>query len=85
MQICDFLLKIIFYDGKGELITLPSHVIRKIQFIYHSMIFSKLLVKLIHFKVLHNGVKDMLNELRRRFWISKARKFISSVIKNCFI
>ena len=85
MQICDFLLKIIFYDGKGELITLPSHVIRKIQFIYHSMIFSKLLVKLIHFKVLHNGVKDMLNELRTRFWISKARKFISSVIKNCFI
>ena len=47
--------------------------------------FSKLLVKFIHFKVLHNGVKDTLDELRTRFWISKARKFISSVIKSCFI
>ena len=42
-------------------------------------------MKFIHFKVLHNGVKDTLNELRTRFWISKSRKFISSVIKNCFI
>ena len=42
-------------------------------------------MKFIHFKVLHNGVKDTLNKLRTRFWISKSRKFISSVIKNCFI
>ena len=42
-------------------------------------------MKSIHFKVLHNGVKDTLNELRARFWISKAQKFVSSVIKNCFI
>ena len=47
--------------------------------------FSKLLVKFINFKVLHNGIKDTLNKLRTRFWISKPRKFISSVIKNCFI
>ena len=42
-------------------------------------------MKFIHFKVLHNGVKGTLNELRTRFWISKARKLISSVIKNSFI
>ena len=47
--------------------------------------FSTPLVKFNHFKVLHNGIKDTLNELRTRFWISKTRKFISSVIKNCFI
>ena len=39
----------------------------------------------IHSKVLHNGVKDTLNELQTRFWISKAWKSISSNIKNCFI
>ena len=42
-------------------------------------------MKSIHFKVLHNGVKDTLNELRARFWTGKIRKFISSVIKNYFI
>ena len=42
-------------------------------------------MKSIHFKVSHNGAKDTLNELRTRFWISKARKFISSLIKSCFI
>ena len=42
-------------------------------------------MKFINFKVLHNGIKDTLNKLRTRFWISKPRKFISSVIKNCFI
>ena len=47
--------------------------------------FSKLLLKFINFKVLHNGVKDTLSELRTKFWISKARKFISSDIKTCCI
>ena len=31
------------------------------------------------------ALKNTLNELRKRFWISKARKFISGVIKNRFI
>ena len=47
--------------------------------------FSKILVKFIHCKVLYNGVKDTLNELRTNFWISKARNFISSIIKSIFI
>ena len=47
--------------------------------------FSKLLVKFNHSKVLQNGVKNTLNELWTRFWISKARTFISGVIKNRFI
>ena len=47
--------------------------------------FSKFLVQCIHSKVLDNGVKDTLNELQIRFWISNAWKSISSNIKNCFI
>ena len=39
MQICDFLLKMIFCDVKEELVMLPPHMIRKIRFIYQSVIF----------------------------------------------
>ena len=41
-------------------------------------------MKFIYSRVLHNGDKCTLSELRTRFWINKAYKFISSVIKNCF-
>ena len=44
--------------------------------------FCKVFMKFIHFKVLDNGVKDTLNELRTRVWISKTQKLISSVIKG---
>ena len=42
-------------------------------------------MKFIYLEVWQNIIKDTLNELQTRFWISKAQKFISSVIKNCFI
>ena len=47
--------------------------------------FTELLVSYYHNKVLHNGVKDTLNEIRTRFWIPKARNFIRKVIKQCLL
>ena len=40
LQNCDFLLKMIFCDVKGELVTVPSDMIRKIQIISQSVIFQ---------------------------------------------
>ena len=43
---------------------------------------SVLLVRSAHIRVLHNGVKDTLTELRSRFWIVKGRNFIKKIINQ---
>ena len=78
-------MKIIFCDVKGELVKPPSHYDSKNPVYLPKGAFSKLLVQCIHSKALHYVIKDTLNELQTRFWISKGWKFISSVIKNYFI
>ena len=37
---------------------------------------TKLLVLKYHAKVLHNGVKQTLNEVRNEFWINRSRNYI---------
>ena len=44
---------------------------------------SILIIKHYHEVVLHNGVKDTLNELRTKFWMPKARNYIRSLIFKC--
>ena len=36
-----------------------------------------------HRKVLHNGVKDTLTELRSRFWVTKGRQTVKTAIGKC--
>ena len=48
-------------------------------------IYTKLYVKFIHELVLHNGVKETLNEIRNKFWITQGRNFIKRIIFKCSI
>ena len=36
-----------------------------------------------HLKVLHNGVRDTLTELRSRFWVTKGRQTLKTAIGKC--
>ena len=45
---------------------------------------TKLLVLKCHEKVLHNGVKQTLNELRNEFWINRGRNYIRKLLNICF-
>ena len=47
--------------------------------------FTKLLVKYCHELVLHNGLKETLNELRTKFWIPKARNYIRKILFKCLL
>ena len=44
---------------------------------------STLVVKHAHARVLHNGPKETINELRKRFWIPRTRLFVKKVIHKC--
>ena len=44
---------------------------------------SVLLVRRAHSRVLHNGVKETLTELRSKYWIIQGRNFIKSLIHQC--
>ena len=49
---------------------------------YH---FTILIVKSAHGRVLHNGVKETLSELRSRYWIVKGRSLVKSIIHQCVV
>ena len=42
-----------------------------------------LFVRKAHERVLHNGVKETLTELRSKFWIVKGRSFVKHVLHQC--
>jgi hypothetical protein len=44
-----------------------------------------LFIRKAHHRVLHNGVKETLAELRSRFWIVKGRSLIKSIIHRCCV
>ncbi len=46
---------------------------------------TKLFVRRAHERVLHNGVKDTLTELRSKFWIVKGRSFVRCLVHQCTI
>ena len=46
---------------------------------------TKLIVKNAHERVMHNGVKDTLTEVRSKFWIVKGRSFIKWIIRKCVL
>jgi len=46
---------------------------------------SVLIVKDTHWKVMHNGVKETLTQIRSKYWIVKGRQFVRKVIHHCFV
>lgn len=45
---------------------------------------TTLIVEDAHRKVMHNGVKETLTEIRSKYWINKGRQFVRKVIHRCF-
>ena len=47
--------------------------------------FTTLIVREAHSRVMHNGVKETLTELRSRYWIIRGRSFVRKLIHQCVI
>ena len=47
--------------------------------------FTILVIMDCHKRVLHNGVKDTLTELRARFWVVRGRSVVKQIIRRCTI
>ncbi|XP_065665585.1 uncharacterized protein LOC136087009 [Hydra vulgaris] len=45
---------------------------------------SNLIILHYHYITKHGGVKETLNELRTKFWLTKARSLIKTIIRNCY-
>ena len=45
--------------------------------------FTTLMVQQAHERVLHNGVKETLTELRTRYWVIRGRSLVKQLIHNC--
>ncbi len=46
---------------------------------------TSLIVKDAHERVMHNGVKETLTELRTRYWIVKGRQFVRRILHGCIV
>ena len=46
---------------------------------------ATLIVRRAHARVLHNGVKDTLNEVRSRYSLVKGRAFVKKIVNQCII
>ena len=46
---------------------------------------TTLVVRRAHLRVLHNGVKETLTEVRSKFWIVKGRAFVKMCIHQCVV
>ena len=47
--------------------------------------FTELVVKHYHKLVLRNDVRETLNQIRTKFWITKTRNYFRQIIKKCVI
>ena len=47
--------------------------------------FTVLIVKDAHHRVGHDGVKETLTEIRRKFWVVKGRSLVSRIIHHCVL
>ena len=48
-------------------------------------LFSRLAVLEAHGRVFHNGIRETLNCLRRRYWVLRGREIVKAHIRNCVI
>ena len=54
-------------------------------FLQHKNHFTSLLVSSAHARVMHNGVRETLTEIRRKYWIMRGRSFVRSIIHQCVV
>ena len=54
-------------------------------FLPHDHHLTTLLVRRAHKRVLHNGVKDTLTEVRLRYWVVKGRSLVKRIVRECVI
>ncbi|XP_068684812.1 uncharacterized protein [Montipora foliosa] len=54
-------------------------------FLPRSSHFTNLVINECHLKVLHNGVRETLTELRSCFWVVKGRQAVKTVIAKCSV
>ena len=54
-------------------------------FLPSSSHFTNLVINECHLKVLHNGVRETLTELRSCFWVVKGRQVVKTVIGKCSV
>ncbi|XP_068734503.1 uncharacterized protein [Montipora capricornis] len=54
-------------------------------FLPRSSHFTNLVINECHLKVLHNGVRETLTELRSWFWVVKGRQAVKTVIGKCSV
>ena len=47
--------------------------------------FTKLIILRSHKKVFHSGLEATLSNVSMRYWITKERQTVKTVLKNCFI
>ena len=46
---------------------------------------TALYIKCAHARVLHNGVKDTLTELRSQFWVMRRRAVVKRILSECYL
>ena len=46
---------------------------------------TRLIIRDCHHRVMHNGVRETLNKLRSRFWLTKGQQVIRKQIYNCVV
>ena len=61
------------YDSKAPIMISKEHKL------------ADLIVNYFHLKVLHNGVKQTLTEIRSMFWITRGRNFVKKLIRPCTV
>lgn len=54
-------------------------------FLPRSSHFTNLVINECHLKVLHNGVRETLTELRSYFWVVRGRQAVKTVIGRCSV
>lgn len=47
--------------------------------------FTALVVRECHGRVMHNGVKETLNELRSKYWVVRGRSFVRKLLHKCLL
>ena len=63
------------YDVKAPIVLCKSHKLPT----------ANLIAFYFHSKVLHNGVKQTLNEFRTEYWISSGRSFAKKLLNMCVV
>ena len=47
--------------------------------------FTSLVIKEVHCRVMHSGVRMTLTTLREAFWVPRGREVVKRLIKQCFV